>query len=240
MAAVLIPIRTCKKHKNEELVVYCKDCFLFICVQCTHDDHLNHSCEGVSKYARDVRTQIPETCKRIHDNSVVPMETNLRAIRYVMEINDEAYKQEKQQLGAQKEQFIQIVNNIFDKSKGQLEKRRVDINSELKDHAHKLEQDIGTLREKLQIHESSLAVYSNHDVIEMDNEIRDKAARYTPIDLDPRPFVPATMVNASSSETDIEDLTAKFEKLVFTRKEGMFKLLLTLCISIILSSSCMY
>src|SRR6218665_3101120 len=50
--------RLCKKHKGEELVLYCVQCSQVICLDCMEIDHRKHDCCKISGFAKEARTQL--------------------------------------------------------------------------------------------------------------------------------------------------------------------------------------
>ena len=96
--SIHIPVRTCKKHRFEDLVVYCKDCLAFLCYICAREDHLSHDCEGISKFSRDVRSQIPNFCKEVKEKLLTSMREDLEKLETTKQENEEKYENQKGQL----------------------------------------------------------------------------------------------------------------------------------------------
>ena len=58
--------RSCKKHHGEELVLYCVQCSLVICLDCMEEDHPKHNCCKISRFAKEARTQLESYAKGVH------------------------------------------------------------------------------------------------------------------------------------------------------------------------------
>ena len=217
---VQIPIRTCKKHTFEELVVYCKDCLIFICSLCVREDHLEHKCEGVSKFARDVRSQIPSFCKDVNEKSITSMQADLEKLETTFQENDEKYKNEQGKLQTLQEQYIDAVNQVFGKREKDCYQKLYTCNSKIKDHVARLATKIDTLQDRVKTHNDAQAAYSNHDVIEMHTELQNMVAQYNPLEYDPKPHVLETMDDHECFDVKLEDLTSQMEGFVFNRNEG--------------------
>ena len=217
---IQIPIRTCKIHQFEELVVYCKDCLVFICSLCARQDHLDHNCEGVSKFARDVRSQIPSFCKDVSTKKVTFMQADLRKLETTLRENDEKYKYEQNQLKTLQEQYIEAVKQVFDKRENERYQKLYTCNSEIKAHVARLTTQIDHLQTRTKTHLDAQAVYSNHDVIEMDKELRDLVAQYNPLEFDPKPHVFEKTNNPASLDWKMEDITTNVENFVFNRPKS--------------------
>ena len=217
---IQIPIRTCRIHKLEELVVYCKDCLVFICSLCAREDHLDHNCEGVSKFARDVRSQIPSFCRDVSTKSVASMQADLRKLETTLRENDEEYKYEQDQLKTLQEQYIEAVKQEFDRRESKSYQKLYTCNSEIKAHVARLTTKIDALKQRLKTHEDAQAVYSNHDVIEMDKELKDLVAQYNPMEFDPMPHRFAKTDGHECMDLRMEDITTKIEHIDFNQPKS--------------------
>jgi len=49
---------SCKKHHDEELVLYCVQCSMVICLDCMEEDHPKHDCCKISRFAKEARTKL--------------------------------------------------------------------------------------------------------------------------------------------------------------------------------------
>ena len=216
------PIRTCKEHTLEELVAFCKDCQVFVCINCARGDHINHHCEGVSKFAREVRSRIPETCEQVRKESLSKMQANLNVIDGIVNENIQLHRKENHELDVLQDENIKAIQCVVNKLKSERSSTLEAYNAELQAHRDDLEEKVKTLDKRIKTHMESQAEYTNHDAIEMDKELKDIAKQYTPLGFNPRSFVLRSSSNQQLLLTELGHIEAKLKEAASSQKAGMY------------------
>ena len=148
------------------------------------------------------------------------MQADLEKLETTLQENDEKYKNEQGKLQILQEQYIGAVNQVFDKREKECSQKLYTCNAEIKAHVARLTTKIGSLKDRVKTHKDAQAVYSNHDVIEVDKELKELVAQYNSLEYDPKPHALETMGNHECFDVKLEELTSQMEGFVFNRKKG--------------------
>ena len=141
--------------------------------------------------------------------------------------NDEKYEKEKGQLHTLQGRYIDAINKIFEKKEQECSKRLKTCNSEIQSQVEMLRSKMNTLEERVKTHEDAQTVYSNHDVIETDRELKNLVTENEQYEFDPNVHELQTMNYPGIFDVQTEDIAAKIESFVFARQEGKLPILKT-------------
>ena len=148
------------------------------------------------------------------------MKSDLDKLEAIMQENEDKYKNEKEKLHALQQKCIEAVIGIFDKKGTECFESLYDCNTEIESNIERLVTKIKTLQERVNTHEEAQAVYSTHDIIEMDKELKDLVSQYDPEEFDPKPHVLETMDGHECFDIKLEDITKEIENIVFIQQKG--------------------
>ena len=143
------------------------------------------------------------------------MRSHLKTLGEVMKQNVELCEKEKGNLDSLQEKYIEAVNSTFTKRRSESDEKLRTCNVKLKTHYEELEQKITALEERVNTHQDSQALYSNHDAIEMEQELKDLVGKCIPDGFELKSSVFVAEVNF---DTDMESIQARIQNLVLHSK----------------------
>ena len=143
------------------------------------------------------------------------MKFDLRNLKTTVSQNEAKYRKRTGQLHTLKEQYIAVINDIFNKKEKDYQEELYTCNSKIKSRVARLNTKICSLEDRVKTHEDAQAVYSNHDVIEMHKELQDLVAQYDQTEFDREPHALKTMNHLN---VRMEDSTPIIERLIFNQE----------------------
>ena len=164
-------LKTCNEHQHEELSCFCKTCNKFICTKCAKTTHNGHDWDLVSTVAKKRRKETPVLCRKIRKENMPRCRKKLRTVDDNISVVEKASDDDMKKLEARRTEIINVVNQIIDEQKRKREKCRTKETTIMKEQSGQLRAKIDYLDKMTSKLDKNIAAYTDHDVIEMEQEL---------------------------------------------------------------------
>ena len=196
-------IKTCEKHGDRELIMYCKDCRKPICSYCARHDHKEHEYDGIREAAKECRINTPQICADIRENCIPMMETNRDGLREVLMSNNSLLVWKSDHIKKNKEEFLMKSAAIFDEQIDHCISKVEQTNTLLEKEEKQLSDLIDDIQKKTTVQENHYTALPHFDLLEMQTALSAKVNEYS--HTDPKKFA----VGVSIKESELDEDTLK-------------------------------